>query len=126
MDSAPNMIDLSPDGRVLHVSCRGRNGPNCYLPGPEWGSVLLVDTATGRLLDPIVGGNQPTGPDVSDDGTRLAFSDFLDNRISVYSIPEYQTLANGSGGRAHRVFGKEERSDSKTSRASSWFNFGSM
>jgi YVTN family beta-propeller protein len=28
-DSTPNTIDLSPDGRVLYVSNRGRNGP-CY------------------------------------------------------------------------------------------------
>jgi YVTN family beta-propeller protein len=100
VDSNPNTIDLSPDGRVLYVSCRGRNGQNYYLPGPEWGSVVLVDTATGRLLDAIVGGNQPTGLDVSNDGAQLAFSDFLDNRISVYVIPSYQTLTNGGGGRA--------------------------
>jgi YVTN family beta-propeller protein len=102
VDSNPNTIDLSPDGRVLYVSCRGRNGQNYYLPGPEWGSVVLLDTATGRLLDAIVGGNQPTGLDVSNNGAQLAFSDFLDNRISIYAIPPYQTLANGGGGRAAR------------------------
>ncbi|MGQ0777307.1 MAG: YncE family protein, partial [Pseudonocardiales bacterium] len=99
VDSNPNTIDLSPDGRVLYVSCRGRNGPNYYLPGPEWGSVVLVDTATGRLLDAIVGGNQTTGLDVSNNGTQLAFSDFLDNRISVYAIPSYQALVDGDSGR---------------------------
>ncbi len=38
-------------------------------------------------------------------GTQLAFSDFLDNQISVYAIPPYQTLANGGGGRvaAHKA-----------------------
>ena len=99
-DSTPNTIDLSPDGRVLYVSNRGRNGSNYYLPGPEWGSVLAIDTRTGRILDAIVGGNQPTGLDVSPDGRRLAYSDFLDNRVTLYAIPSYAALAAGDGGRA--------------------------
>jgi DNA-binding beta-propeller fold protein YncE len=99
-NSTPNTIDLSPDGRVLYVSNRGRNGSNYYLPGPEWGSVLAVDTDTGRILDAIVGGNQPTGLDVSPDGKTLAYSDFLDDRMTLYSIPPYTTLAAGNGGRA--------------------------
>lgn len=96
----PNTIDLSPDGKVLYVSNRGENGPTFYAPGPEWGSVLAVDTATGRALDAIVGGNQTTGLDVSPDGRLLAFSDFLDNRVQIFEIPPFQTLANGGGGRA--------------------------
>jgi YVTN family beta-propeller protein len=99
-DSTPNTIDLTPDGRVLYVSNRGRNGANYYLPGPEWGSVLAVDTGSGRVLDAIVGGNQPTGLDVSPDGRTLAYSDFLDDRVTVYAIPPYPTLAAGNGGRA--------------------------
>ncbi|HKA69436.1 MAG TPA: beta-propeller fold lactonase family protein [Actinomycetes bacterium] len=99
VDRNPNTIDLSPDGRVLYVSCRGRNGPNYYLPGPEWGSVVLVDTHSGKLLDAIVGGDQTTGLDVSADGTRLAFSDFLDDMVRTYAIPDYATLAGGQGGR---------------------------
>jgi DNA-binding beta-propeller fold protein YncE len=100
-DDTPNTIDLSPDGRVLFVSNRGRNNPRSYyLPGPEWGSVLAIDTATGRILDAVVGGNQTTGLDVSPDGTELAFTDFLDNRVSLYAIPSYVALAAGGGGRA--------------------------
>jgi DNA-binding beta-propeller fold protein YncE len=100
-DHTPNTIDLSPDGKVLYVSNRGRNNAvSYYLPGPEWGSVLAIDTATGRLLDAIVGGNQTTGLDVSPDGKILAFSDFLDNRVTLYAIPGYQVLAAGGGGRA--------------------------
>jgi YVTN family beta-propeller protein len=99
-DKMPNTIDLSPDGKVLYVSNRGKNG-RCYCaPGPEWGSVLAIDTASGKILDAIVGGNQTTGLDVSPDGRTLAFSDFLDNRVHLYTIPDYQTLANGGGGRA--------------------------
>ena len=104
-DSTPNTIDLSPDGRVLYVSNRGRNGA-CYCrPGPEWGSVLAIDARSGRVLDAIVGGNQTTGLDVSADGRLLAFSDFLDNRISLYAVPPYRVLAAGRGGRAaaHRA-----------------------
>jgi YVTN family beta-propeller protein len=100
-DHTPNTIDLSPDGRVLYVSNRGQNNPiSYYRPGPEWGSVLAIDTSTGKILDAIVGGNQTTGLDVSPDGTLLAFSDFLDNRVTLYAIPDYDVLAAGNGGRA--------------------------
>jgi DNA-binding beta-propeller fold protein YncE len=104
-DHVPNTIDLTPDGRVLYVSNRGRNGPNYYLPGPEWGSVLAIDAATGKVLDAMVGGNQTTGLDVSADGRLLAFSDFLDNRVHLYQVPPFQRLAAGGGGRgaAHRA-----------------------
>ena len=99
-ENTPNTIDLSPDGRVLYVSNRGRNNPKSYyLPGPEWGSVLAIDTATGKPLDAIVGGNQTTGLDVSDDGRYLAFSDFLDNRVTIFAIPDLDVLLSGSGGR---------------------------
>jgi YVTN family beta-propeller protein len=109
-DHTPNTIDLSPDGKVLYVSDRGRNNPRSYyLPGPEWGSVLAIDTATGKPLDAIVGGNQTTGLDVSPDGRLLAYSDFLDNRISVFSIPSYQVLAGGQGGRYRAHFADLEK-----------------
>lgn len=98
-DRLPNTIDLAPDGRVLYVSNRGRNGASYYNPGPEWGSVVVIDTATGRTLDAIVGGNQTTGLDVSPDGRLLAYSDFLDNRVCVFRIPPYAVLAAGDGGR---------------------------
>ncbi|MDH4280544.1 MAG: YncE family protein [Acidimicrobiia bacterium] len=99
-DRKPNSIDLSPDGRVLFVSNRGRNNPESYyLPGPEWGSVLLIDTETGEMLDAIIGGNQTTGLEVSDDGTLLAFSDLLDDRVVVYSVPSTEELLAGGGGR---------------------------
>ena len=100
-DQRPNTIALSPDRKVLYVSCRGKDNPKTYLqPGPEWGSVLAIDTATGKILDAIVGGNQCTGLDVSPDGKLLVFSDFLDKTIRTYAIPDYETLAAGNGGRA--------------------------
>lgn len=99
-DERPNTVDLTPDGKVLYISNRGKDNPKTYfIPGPEWGTVLAMDTATGRILDAIVGGNQCTGLDVSPDGKLVAFSDFLDDTIRVYSIPDYETLAAGEGGR---------------------------
>lgn len=96
----PNTIDLGADGKVLFVSCRGKNNPQSYyVPGPEWGSVLAFDTASGKPLDALVTGNQTTGLDVSADGTRLAVTDFLDNLVRVYEIPSYDKLAAGGGGR---------------------------
>lgn len=104
VDEMPNTMDLSPDGRVLYVSCRGRNGKSYVQPGPEWGSVVVLDALTGRGLDAMVGGNQPTGLDVSPDGTLLASSDFLDHRVRVYANPSTDDLLAGAGGRygAHR------------------------
>lgn len=99
-DKKPNTIDLTPDGRMLFVSCRGENNAKSYyLPGPEWGSILVFDTADGRPLDALIAGNQPTALDVSDDGTMLIFSDFLDDRLRVYEIPPYEEFAAGGGGR---------------------------
>lgn len=97
----PNTIDLSPDGKVLFVSNRGANNPvSYYLPGPEWGSVMLIDARTGKMLDGIVGGNQCTALDVSADGRTLVFSDFLDDRLRVYEVPEHAVFASGGGGRS--------------------------
>jgi DNA-binding beta-propeller fold protein YncE len=99
-DQKPNTIDLTPDGKLLFVSCRGANNPKSYyIPGPEWGSILVFDTASGAGLDAVVAGNQPTALDVSDDGKLLVFSDFLDNRLRVYEIPPYEEFAAGNGGR---------------------------
>jgi len=109
-DHKPNTIDLTPDGKVLYVSNRGENNSaSYYIPGPEWGSILALDARTGKPLDAIVGGNQCTGLDVSDDGRYLAFSDFLDGRVHVYEIPPYKKLAGGRGGRYRRHFADIEK-----------------
>lgn len=109
-DYNPNTIKLSPDKKILFVSCRGINASadNYYIPGPEWGSVLLFDTETGEMLDAIVGGNQPTALDVSSDGKLLVFSDFLDNRLEVFEVPSYDVLVQGEGGRS-QVYKQELR-----------------
>lgn len=105
VDEKPNTIDLTPDGKMLFISCRGENNAKTYyLPGPEWGSILVFDAATGEPLDALIAGNQPTALDVSDDGKLLIFSDFLDNRLRVYEIPSYQTFAEGDGGRYEAHF----------------------
>ena len=107
-DSHPNTIDLSPDKKILFVSNRGHNfsATNYYVPGPDWGSVILFDTATGKMLDAIVAGNQPTALDISDDGSMLVFSDFLDAKIEVFKVPAYEELLKGGGGRS-AVYKKE-------------------
>lgn len=101
-DIHPNTIALSPDNKVLIVSCRGANKSDTdyYNPGPEWGSVLLFDTETGKMLDAIVGGNQPTALDSMSNGNFFAFSDFLDARIQIFSLPDYEILKIGNGGRS--------------------------
>jgi YVTN family beta-propeller protein len=98
-DSNPNTIALSPDKKILYVSCRGvNNSKSYYLPGPTWGSILLFDTETGKMLDAIIGGNQPTALAISPDGAQLSFSDFLDKRIQMWNIPTYEELKSGNGG----------------------------
>jgi DNA-binding beta-propeller fold protein YncE len=100
-DDTPNTMDLTPDGRVLAVSNRGMDNPESYyLPGPQWGSIILIDSRTGAYLDAVVGGNQPTGLDISPDGKWLAYSDFLDDRVTVLSIPPTRRLLSGDGGRS--------------------------
>jgi YVTN family beta-propeller protein len=99
-DEKPNTIKLSPDGKVLFISNRGENNPvSYYIKGYEWGTILLMSTADGNPLDAIVGGNQCTALDVSADGHTLVFSDFLDDRLRVYAVPDYSVLAAGNGGR---------------------------
>lgn len=99
VDHKPNTIALSADGRILFVSCRGANNPKSYyLPGYEWGTVLLLDATSAKPLDAIIGGNQCTALAVSGNGRTLVFSDFLDNRLRVYAIPSYDKLATGGGG----------------------------
>ncbi|MCE5191041.1 MAG: PEGA domain-containing protein [Actinomycetia bacterium] len=105
VDEKPNTIDLSPDNKMLFVSCRGENNAKSYyIPGPEWGSILVFDAGNAKPLDAVIGGNQPTALDVSDDGKLLIFSDFLDNRLRVYEIPPYATFLKGNGGRYQAHF----------------------
>src|SRR4030042_6291828 len=101
-DLNTNTIVLSPDKKVLFVSWRGENysATDYSRPGPEWGSVLLFDANTGKMLDAVVGGNQPTALDISPDGKLLVFSDFLDGRLEFYQVPSYETLLAGNGGRS--------------------------
>jgi sugar lactone lactonase YvrE len=92
-DANPNTLAISPDGGLLFVSNRGKNGEAGYLTsGPQYGSVLVIDTATGDVVDSIVGGDQTTGLDVSADGSLIAFTDFRDDAMRLYRVPERSVL----------------------------------
>ncbi len=83
----PNTVVLSPDGKFLFVSTRGKNHPEGYLrKGHVFGKISVVDTESFEIVDWAWGGNQPTGLALSPDGRLLASTDFLDNRIEVYYV----------------------------------------
>ncbi len=82
-----NTIDLTPDGRYLYVSTRGPNNEDGYvLRSPKDGRIYVIRTEDREVAEIIAGGNQPTGLDLSPDGTLLAFSNFQDDTVEVYAI----------------------------------------
>ena len=92
--SNPNTIALSPNGRILAVSCRGPNNPLGYIErSPAPGEVLLFDLGSGEQVASIEGGAQPTGLDISRDGRLLAFSNFQDANVELYDISALERAA---------------------------------
>lgn len=82
----PNTIALAED-RWLFVSCRGKNNPTDYtLRSPENGKIYIIDIESMTVVDSFEGGNQPTGLDISSDGSFLCFSNFQDGNIELYSF----------------------------------------
>ncbi|GHV54311.1 hypothetical protein AGMMS49579_14620 [Spirochaetia bacterium] len=82
-----NTIILSPDGKRIFASSRGRNNPADYtLPGPEFGAVYALSAANLSTEEKVWGRNQPTGLAVSPDGGHLVFTDFLDANLEIYRI----------------------------------------
>jgi sugar lactone lactonase YvrE len=82
-----NTIVLSPDGRYVYASSRGRNNPQDYtLPGPDFGAVYILRADDLSLVERIWGRNQPTGLAISPDGKLMVFTDFLDNNLQLYWI----------------------------------------
>lgn len=80
-----NTCDLSPDGRFLFISSRGTNGVRDYLfPGPDFGTVSVIDTEKLEKVDWAWGRNQPTGLAVHPRLPLLAFTDFLDANLELY------------------------------------------
>ena len=83
-----NTITLSPDGKRIFASSRGRNNPSDYtIPGPDFGAVYMLNSEDLSLQERIWGRNQPTGLAVSPDGKFLAFTDFLDANLELYRLP---------------------------------------
>jgi YVTN family beta-propeller protein len=82
-----NTIILSPDGKYIFASSRGKNNPVDYtLPGPDFGAIYMIDAQDLTLLEKVWGRNQPTGLAVSPDGNILVFTDFLDANLELYRI----------------------------------------
>jgi DNA-binding beta-propeller fold protein YncE len=80
-----NTIVLSPDGRRLAASSRGRNNSEDYTkPGPDFGAVYLLNAEDLSTEERIWGRNQPTGLAFSPDGKYLVFTDFLDANLELY------------------------------------------
>lgn len=87
VDSKLNTAKLTPDGRYIFVSSRGPNNRESYLlKGPIFGKIFAIDTETLVIKEWIWGRDQPTGLDISPDGKKLAFTNFLNNEIEVYKI----------------------------------------
>ena len=83
-----NTIVISPDGRYVFASSRGRNSPLGYLfPGPDFGAVFKLRAEDLSHVERVWGRNQPTGLDISPDGRMLVFTDFLDNNLQLYLVP---------------------------------------
>jgi len=82
-----NTIVISPDGRRVFASSRGRNNPEDYTkPGPDFGAIYVLSAEDLSVQERIWGRNQPTGLAVSPDGRLLAFTDFLDANLEVYWV----------------------------------------
>jgi len=97
VDRNPNTIALSPDGRWLFVSCRGPNAPETYLArSPRSGELYVIDTATRKVVDRRVLGNQPTALAVHPSGRYLAVSNFRDNNIELYRIDSHISPGEGT------------------------------
>ncbi len=83
----PNTIDLTPDGRWLFASTRGPNNPESYLlRSLKPGKLEVFDLSTRTRVISMEGGTQPTGLDVSPDGTLVAFTNFQDDTVELYRI----------------------------------------
>ena len=86
-----NTIVLSPNGRYVFAASRGRNSPQGYLwPGPDFGAVFMLRAEDLSLVERVWGRNQPTGLDISPDGRMLVFTDFLDNNLQLYLLPDFR------------------------------------
>ncbi|RKY56756.1 MAG: hypothetical protein DRP93_00670 [Candidatus Neomarinimicrobiota bacterium] len=98
VDSHPNTIRLTPDGKYLFVSCRGPNNPNGYtLPSPRDGDIVIIDTESMTTLTSWAQGNQPTGLDISPDGCFLASTDFMNKRVNLYVISDPRVAEKENG-----------------------------
>lgn len=82
-----NSIDITEDGRYIYVSNRGPNNPESYLKKSLTpGTISILDLQEKKVIGTITGGTQPTGLDISPDGSYFVFSNFQDHTIELYAI----------------------------------------
>jgi len=76
LPAPPTGLILTPDQKQLVVTCAA---PRSY--------VLVLDTASGRVVTTIRSGHTAMSPVVDKQGHRLYVCDRFDNRVSVHSLP---------------------------------------
>ena len=94
-ENNPNTIRIIEDKNILVVSNRGINhhSGNYNIPGPEWGTILFYSLEDGKLLEALVGGNQPTGLAIYE--ARLVYSNFLDGELILCDLPPTENFLKG-------------------------------
>lgn len=80
----PNTIALTPDGRFLMVSCRGKNNADWYtFEGADFGRIYFIDCEKMKVVHWIYGKNQPTGLAIHPTEQKAAFTNFLDKSLEL-------------------------------------------
>lgn len=89
----PNNVQIAPGGRYIYVSNRGPNSKQGYLyRSPVDGRIQIFDAEAGyALVEEIQVGNQPIGIAFTGDGRTVAFSNYMDNTVDLYTVETGQT-----------------------------------
>lgn len=78
----PTGMALSPDGRILYVTCAAPQSTVC-----------LLEVNSGKLRGSIPAGHTATGPAVRPDGKRLYVCNRFDNDVSVIDLEAEKEVA---------------------------------
>jgi YVTN family beta-propeller protein len=88
MPAEPSGLVLSPDGKLVYVTCAAPHSTVC-----------LIEAASGRLVGSIAAGHTAVGPAVSPDGKRLYVCNRFNNNVSVIDLTNRRELARVRAGR---------------------------